>query len=293
MKKRRSPIGCLFWIALILLAVVIFVFNRTRFETALKKTGLENLVTRSAPKEPPVSSAPSSPLGGNPAVKEKGGGRPAPSGATPGGQTSATSGRGGSTLPAPSGGGAAPPSQGPPPSGPEVSGRSGGRVTGSQPGRVSGQSAVAGTPSREHRIRQSVLYYIRVSSDGTPMLQSITREVSYNDSPLTDTLRSLLRALPDREAKEGLVSLIPSGTELLGVAVKDGTAFIDFNDRFRFNSLGAEGFRAELQQVVYTATQFPSVDRVQILIGGQVHRYLGPEGMAIDRPLTRSTFGEG
>jgi len=284
MKKRRSPIGCLFWIALILLVVVIFVFNRARFETALKKTGLENLITRSAPKGPAAPGAP--------AVTGKGAPGSTSPGPTPGAQNPRGGGRGSAPLP-PSGGSAATSGQAPPASGPAASGRSGGSA-----GRVAGgaggaSQSTAGEPTQEKRIRQSVLYYIRVSSAGAPVLQSITRDVRYNDSPLTDTLRSLLLALPDREAKAGLVTLIPSGTELLGVTVRNGTAFIDFNDRFRFNSLGAEGFRAELQQVVYTATQFPSVERVQILIGGQVHRFLGPEGMAIDKPLSRSTFGEG
>jgi len=277
MKKRRSPIGCLFWIALILLAVVIFVFNRARFETALKKTGLENLVTRSVPKEPPVAGAPGSPRGGTPSVKGKGAPGSAPSGSTPGVRVPTQGGRGAAPLP-PSG------------SGPAVSISQNPSASGQA---ASGPATVSRTPAKERKIRQSVLYYIRVSSDGTPLLQSITRDVPYDDSPLTDTLRSLLHPLPDREAKEGLVSLIPTGTELLDVTVKNGTAFIDFNDSFRFNSLGAEGFRAELQQVVYTATQFPSVARVQILISGQVHRFLGPEGMAIDKPLSRSTFGEG
>ncbi len=277
MKKRRSPIGCLFWIALILLAVVIFVFNRTRFETALKKTGLENLVTKSAPHRP---NAPSAPV----AVGKGTGPTSIP--LPPETQKPSEGGHGGA---APTVSPSASSRPTPPGSSQGGSRRSGGSASGG-----SGSSANLSSASpKEKRIRQSTLYYFRVSSDGTPVLQTITRDVSFNDSPLTDTLRALLLTLPDKEASSGLVTLIPSGTELLGVTLKDGTAFVDFNDRFRFNSLGAEGYRAELQQVVFTATQFPSVERVQILIGGRVHRFLGPEGMAIDRPLSRSSFGEG
>ena len=72
--------------------------------------------------------------------------------------------------------------------------------------------------------------------------------------------------------------------------IKGNTAYIDFNEAFRFNSLGKEGMIAELKQVVYTATEFPTVKAVQILVEGEVTRYLGPEGVAIDKPLGRESF---
>lgn len=271
MRKRRSPIGCLFWIAIILLAVVIFVFNRGRFETALKSMGLENLVTKSLPKRP-NPSAPSKPA--TPPLVVRPSGSPSPGGAP-------SAGGGGQ-----SGAGTSTASQ----SGP---GQAVGPSRERQPHSVRGAAPTSnGAPTGEQAHRYLV-YYIRVSNDGTPQLHSVRRAIPDNDTPLTDTLRSLLTGLPAADAKSGLVSLIPSGTELLGVSLRNGTAYLDFNDRFRFNALGAEGIRAELQQVVFTATQFPTVQRVQILIAGQVHHYLGPEGMAIDRPLSRATFNEG
>jgi spore germination protein GerM len=47
---------------------------------------------------------------------------------------------------------------------------------------------------------------------------------------------------------------------------------------------------AELKQVVYTATEFPTVENVQILVEGEISKYLGPEGVAIDKPLSRGSF---
>ena len=61
--------------------------------------------------------------------------------------------------------------------------------------------------------------------------------------------------------------------------MKDGTAYLDFSEAFRFNSLGKEGLSAQLQQVVYSATEFSTVKRVQILLEGKTADYLGPEGL--------------
>ena len=47
---------------------------------------------------------------------------------------------------------------------------------------------------------------------------------------------------------------------------------------------------AQLRQVVYAATEFPSVKNVQILIEGTTVRYLGTEGMRLDAPLSRASF---
>jgi spore germination protein GerM len=50
--------------------------------------------------------------------------------------------------------------------------------------------------------------------------------------------------------------------------------------------MGLEGLLAQLQQVVRTATQFSTVDAVQILIEGQNEEYLGGDGVYIGEPLT-------
>jgi spore germination protein GerM len=65
---------------------------------------------------------------------------------------------------------------------------------------------------------------------------------------------------------------------------------VDFSESFRFNSQGLEAMDTQLRQVVYAATEFPSVKNVQIRIEGATVRYLGPEGMRLDSPLSRGSF---
>jgi len=57
-----------------------------------------------------------------------------------------------------------------------------------------------------------------------------------------------------------------------------------------YNHYGIEGYAGQLKQVVYTATAFPTVQDVQILIEGSKRDYLGGEGVFIGKPLSRNSF---
>lgn len=83
-----------------------------------------------------------------------------------------------------------------------------------------------------------------------------------------------------------MVSLIPSGTRILSATVRGNTAYINFSEDFQYNTYGVEGYAAQLKQIVWTATEFPNVENVQILIEGRRVDYLG-EGIWIGSPLNR------
>ena len=52
MKKKKNTVGCLFYIALVLLILVIFLFNRTTVQDVMEKTGFLNMFKKtSAPPE--------------------------------------------------------------------------------------------------------------------------------------------------------------------------------------------------------------------------------------------------
>jgi spore germination protein GerM len=107
---------------------------------------------------------------------------------------------------------------------------------------------------------------------------------------LTETLNELIDGLLPSELNKELITLIPEDTKLLSVTVEEGTAYLNFNEAFRFNTLGSEGLKAQLRQIVYTTTEFSTVKNVQILIEGKKQNYLGPEGVYIGTPLNRHSF---
>mgnify|MGYP006273896547 FL=1 len=136
------------------------------------------------------------------------------------------------------------------------------------------------------RTMQRELYFILVSDDGRILAEPVERTIRYDSGPLASTMEALIAGPSSDDLNRGLLSLIPPGTELLSARVASGVAFLNFNEAFRFNSMGLEGLLAQLQQVVRTATQFSTVDAVQVLIEGQNEEYLGGDGVFIGAALT-------
>ncbi len=134
------------------------------------------------------------------------------------------------------------------------------------------------------------LFFVRVNDEGQISMKSILRPVPVSASPLTMAINSLLDGPRPGELSNDVLSLVPEGSRMIAARVENGTAWLDFNENFRFNSLGIEGYRAQVEQVVYTATEFPTVDKVQFLIEGQRIDYLGGEGFWVGSPLGRDDF---
>lgn len=141
----------------------------------------------------------------------------------------------------------------------------------------------------KNNYRKSALYLVSISDDGNIMLNKVIRKVLFSNSPLTATINALLEGLSADELNKGLISLIPDNTKLLGVRVDSGVAYIDFSEEFEFNTSGNEGIILALKQIVYTATEFPTVKSVQILIEGKKIGYL-TESISVEKPIYRESF---
>ena len=140
------------------------------------------------------------------------------------------------------------------------------------------------------RSRTSKLYFVRISETGKPELVAAERKITYHNAPLTETLKELLKGPIPAEKQRGISSLIPSGTEIKSVSIRDGIAFINLNESFQFNPYGAEGYRTQVLQIVYTVTEFASIQGVQFLLEGRKVDYLSPEGVYIGKPLSRDSL---
>jgi len=134
--------------------------------------------------------------------------------------------------------------------------------------------------------RDRTIYFMR--EDGADMLLAkVNRKIKVSDSPMLDSLNALLAGPSAEEKKRGLVSFVPSGTRLISAQVRQNTAYLNFNEEFRYNTLGREGSAAQLKQIVWTATEFPNVHDVQIQIEGQTVDFL-MEGIIIRNPIGRN-----
>lgn len=134
------------------------------------------------------------------------------------------------------------------------------------------------------------LFFMTINSNGSVARKESVREMKKSDSPLVDSIRAIISGPSASEEKTGCRTLISNGTRLIGASVKNGTATLNFSGEFEFNQYGIEGLRGQLQQIVYTATAFPTVESVQFLVDGEKKEYLGQEGVWIGTPLGRNSF---
>ena len=92
-------------------------------------------------------------------------------------------------------------------------------------------------------------------------------------------LDALLEGPNELEAELGMVSAIPVGTELLGLTIGDGVATVDLSADVEATGLGTSGEIGLVSQIVFTLTQFPTVDTVDILIEGEVRDAILSHGL--------------
>lgn len=105
----------------------------------------------------------------------------------------------------------------------------------------------------------------------------------------TAAVTELVKGPTQLEAASGFATAIPAGSQLLGLVVEGGVATVDLSEEFESGS-GSLSVRLRLAQLVYTLTEFPTVQGVVIEIEGQPVTTFSSEGLVIDNPLTRADF---
>lgn len=102
-------------------------------------------------------------------------------------------------------------------------------------------------------------------------------------------LRALLRGPTAAERRAGFGSVIPAGTALRSVSIDRGVATVDLTGRFQAGG-GSLSMLLRVAQVVFTATQFPSVQRVAFRLDGRPVEAIGGEGVIVAPPVGRLAF---
>ena len=116
-----------------------------------------------------------------------------------------------------------------------------------------------------------------------------TRLIPATKAVASAAIRELLSGPTPEETRYGLGSTIPTGTDLRGLTVHGGTATVDLSDEYDSGG-GVLSMTMRLAQVVYTLTQFPTVERVLFRIEGVPVTTLGGEGILIGTPQTRGDY---
>ena len=181
----------------------------------------------------------------------------------------------------------------PAPSGPAVSPGPSSEPSGepTEPGTTPRPTATPGTstprPTATPSGATSVKIYLFIGETLVPVHRSIdtTRAVG------RAALMELLEGPRPAEANDvpGMTTNIPDGTILLGLDIADGLATVDLSREFESGGGSASMF-GRLAQVVYTLTQFPTVEGVAFRLDGQPVTVFSGEGIVLDGPSVRSDY---
>lgn len=262
-KKRTSAkTGCLLWAVAFLVLLVLFLVKFNDIRSAMQKTGFLDALNHAVSK--PVSQGkpaqPSAPLSPPSVVTQ-----------LPGSQPAATQGLSKD---------AEKPAQTPPQ----------GALQPEQKPEAQTSPLPQGGPGQQvQKTMSAVLYFVRIDEDGSISSQRTKRVLPLTDSPIKDTLETLLKGPTESELRSNLISLIPSGAKLRGIRMQGSTVVVDFSDGFAYNRYGKEGYLAQLKQVVFTLTEFQNITDVQFLIEGKIRSFIS-EGVPLDKPYSRASF---
>ena len=128
------------------------------------------------------------------------------------------------------------------------------------------------------------LYF--VSDDGTAT--TVQRSVDLPDVA-SNAIRALIAGPSPAEAASGLGSAIPGDTLFLGLNIDNGLATINMSREFEAGG-GTTHILSRLAQVVYTLTEFPTIDEVLFYLDGRPADVFSGEGVILEDPVDRSDY---
>ena len=126
--------------------------------------------------------------------------------------------------------------------------------------------------------RDDGLVAVRRTHDATPLVA-------------TTAVTDLLRGPSAHERAAGFVSAIPDGTRLLGIAIRNGIATVDLTSEYQSGG-GSRSMQMRLAQVVYTLTQFPTVQKVRFRLDGSPVNVFSSEGIVLKNPVGRADYSD-
>ncbi len=129
-------------------------------------------------------------------------------------------------------------------------------------------------------------YYVLAGEVGVEGLVPTLRDVPATEA-VARAAMDLLLASDNLDAR--LSTAIPGGTRLLGLSIKDGIATVDLSREFESGGGSASAFY-RLGQVVYTLTQFPTVQVVLFQVEGRTVTTFGSEGIVLGGPQSRFDY---
>ena len=152
-------------------------------------------------------------------------------------------------------------------------------------------SSPSSAPSPSTPVETMVVraYYVLNGPVGVGGLVPTLRVVPKTSAAARAAMLALLDSDKIRDTYPQIATAIPSGTQLLGISIKNGVATVDLSREFESGGGSASSFY-RLGQVVYTLTQFSTVRSVLFQVEGETVTSFGSEGIVLEGPQARKDF---
>jgi germination protein M len=145
------------------------------------------------------------------------------------------------------------------------------------------------TTAKEQTGTVPTLLSLEVWFARTDGLVSVRRTHQPTRLVATAAIDALLAGPSAAERDSGLLSAVPSGTRLLGIGIRNGIATVDLTSEYQSGG-GSLSMQMRLGQVVYTLTQFPTVQKVRFSLDGTPVNVFSSEGIVLDHPVGRADY---
>lgn len=134
-------------------------------------------------------------------------------------------------------------------------------------------------------------YFYLGSFADDPGLVPVLREIPATQAVATAAMQALLDGPSPAElgARPAMYTAVPAGTRLLGLRIEDRIAIVNLSREFESGG-GSMSIFGRLAQVVYTLTQFPTVDGVSFELDGTPVTVFSGEGVILDEPVSREDY---
>lgn len=138
----------------------------------------------------------------------------------------------------------------------------------------------------EARMIEILAYY----EDQDGFVVPVNTKIAWEEGIAKATLRSMVvgSEAEKRIAQSNLHGVLPEGTEIRGMSIKDGLCRVDFSK----NILNTSSYDQEenmISAITYTLTEFPTIDKVELLVEGQALASLS-KGYAINTAFERKNI---
>lgn len=141
-------------------------------------------------------------------------------------------------------------------------------------------------PPVKQEAKQISFVVYRAAADGSEKLLPEKITMADNGKSLPENALTALITTKPQDAR--MDDVVPIGTKVLGLKVDpDGTAYADFSEEIAKNSQGSYSEMMMCYAIANTLTEFPEIQRVQIMVKGKKVVSLSGH-MDLEDPLTRN-----